>query len=209
MHRSRRLLLAAGLAASLAAPATARAQDEFATDASRLVTALGLRAGQTIGDIGAGGGQLAVALAREVGPSGQVYATELEESSRRDIREAAETAGLTNVTVLEAHPTRTNLPDRCCDALVMRRVYHHIGEPRRMNASMRESLRPGGYLAVIDFAPDSAESSDPDGRATGDRHGVTSATVVRELEEAGFELVEVKEGGGGDRYMVVVRRPPT
>jgi ubiquinone/menaquinone biosynthesis C-methylase UbiE len=208
MPRWKRLRLAACLAASLATPFTARAQNEFEADASRLVTALGLRAGQTVADIGAGRGQLVVALAREVGPSGQVYATEMEEGLRRDIREAAESAGLTNVTVLEAHSSRTNLPERCCDVLVMRRVYHHIGDPRRMNASMHQSLRPGGHLAIIDFPPDSAESADPNGRAVGDRHGVTSTTVVRELKEAGFEVVNVEEGGGRDRYMVVVRRPP-
>ena len=199
--------LAIALAALGAAPGTACAQDEFASDAARLATALRLEAGQTVADIGAGDGQLTVQLAREVGPTGRVYATELVEDRLEDIRRAVESAGLTNVTVLEAHATRTNLPERCCDALVMRRVYHHIGDPNRMNASMRESLKPGGLLAVIDFPPDSGESTEPNGRDTGDQHGVTSRTVVRELGEAGFEVVTVEEGGRNGRYMVVVRRP--
>jgi predicted methyltransferase len=76
-----------------------------------------------------------------------------------------------------------------------------------MNASMRQSLKPGGLLAVIDFEPDSAESPDPGNRDTGDQHGVTSATVVRELSQAGFEVVDVEEGNRPGRYMVVVRRP--
>ncbi len=76
-----------------------------------------------------------------------------------------------------------------------------------MNSSLRESLKPGGFLAVIDFAPDSAESADPGERDTGDHHGVTSATVVRELTQAGFEEVAVEQGDRPDRYMVVVRRP--
>ncbi len=206
--RKRWVLLAACVAAlpSFATPGCA--QDEFAADAERLVTALDLRAGQTVADIGAGRGQLAVALAREVGPSGRVYATELDEDRLRDIREAAASAELANVVVLEAHATRTNLPPQCCDALVLRRVYHHFGEPRLMNRSMLESLEPGGRLAVIDFAPDSAESADPEGRANGNQHGVTSATVARELGEAGFEIVSVEEGERAGRYMVVARRPP-
>lgn len=149
-----------------------------------------------------------MALARAVGPSGHVYATEVNEGRLRDIREAVESEGLKNVTIVEAHATRTNLPAQCCDALVLRRVYHHFGDPERMNASMRESLKPGGLLAVIDFSPDGAESDDPDGRDTGDQHGVTSETVVRELGQAGLEVVTVEEGGGRDRYLVVVRRPP-
>jgi ubiquinone/menaquinone biosynthesis C-methylase UbiE len=189
------------------APA-ACAQDEFAADAARLVTALKLDAGQTVADIGAGRGQLTVALARELGPSGHVYATELNPDRLRDIRQATDAAGLGNVSVIEAHATRTNLPERCCDALVLRRVYHHFDHPRLMNASLRRSLKPRGLLAVIDFAPDSAESADPSQRDTGNRHGVTSATVVRELSQAGFEVVEVEEGIGPGRFMVVMRRPP-
>ena len=208
MNRWRQLtLLVAGLAGMAAFAATANAQDEFASDAARLVTALRLDAGQTVADIGAGRGQLTVALAREVGPSGRVYATELDSDRLRDIRQATDSAGLENVSVIEAHATRTNLPERCCDALVLRRVYHHFDNPQVMNASMRQSLKTGGLLAVIDFEPDSAESPDPSNRDTGDQHGVTSATVVRELSQAGFEVVAVEEGTRPGRYMVVVRRP--
>ena len=91
----------------------------------------------------------------------------------------------------------------------MRRVYHHIGNPALMNASLLASLKPGGFLAVIDFPPDSAESDRPEGRDVGEQHGVTSATVARELGEAGFEVVAVDTGEGSDRYMVVARRPAT
>jgi ubiquinone/menaquinone biosynthesis C-methylase UbiE len=188
-------------------PGTTTAQDEYVSDAERLVTALQLQPGQTIADIGAGRGQLAIALARELAPAGQVYATELDPDRLRELREAAESAGLKNVTVIEAQATRTNLPEQCCDALVLRRVYHHFDNPGLMNASMRQSLKPGGLLAVIDFAPDSAESADPHERANGKQHGVTSATVVRELTQAGFQLVAVEKGSGIGRFMVVVRRP--
>ena len=206
-HCKQLALLVAGLAGMAAFPATANAQDEFASDAARLVTALKLDAGQTVADIGAGRGQLTIALAREVGPSGRVYATELDSARLRDIRQAADSAGLKNVSVIEAHATRTNLPERCCDALVLRRVYHHFSDPHLMNASLRQSLKPGGLLAIIDFEPDSAESPDPSNRDTGDQHGVTSATVVRELSQAGFELVAVEEGARPGRFLVVVRRP--
>jgi ubiquinone/menaquinone biosynthesis C-methylase UbiE len=201
MHPGRLLLVLATLTA--VAP-SAKAQDEFATDAARLVTALRLEPGKTVADIGAGHGQLTLALAREVGPSGRVYATELDDDRLEDIREATDSLG--NVSVLEAHATRTNLPEECCDALVMRLVYHHVDDPRRMNESLRQSLRPGGMLAIIDFPPDGSESEDPARRDTGDQHGITSATVVQELGQAGFEVVNVDEGNGR-RFMVVVRRP--
>ena len=197
------------LAMTVALATRAPAQDEFASDAARLVKALELGAGKTVADIGAGAGQLTVLLARTVGPSGRVYGTELNAERLRAIRDAADAAGLRNVTVIEGHATRTNLPESCCDALVVRFVYHHFDDPGSMNASLRQSLRPGGLLAVIDFAPDGAESADPGGRNSGDKHGVTSATVLRELRQAGFELVEVEEAIRNSGFMVVVRRPPS
>jgi predicted methyltransferase len=202
-----RLALALAVAGTATLAGPARAQDEFTSDAARLVTALGLGAGQSVADIGAGRGQLTVALAREVGPSGRVYATELEESRLQDIREAAKSAGLSNVSVLEAHTSRTNLPEQCCDALVLRLVYHHFTDPPPMNASLMQSLKPGGLLAVIEFPPDGDESADPADRDTGNQHGITSATVVRELTQAGFDLVTVENGLGSRRFMVVARRP--
>ena len=198
---------AAVLAMAVAVRAPAMAQDEFAADAARLVKALKLGHGQTVADIGAGAGQLTVALARVVGASGRVYGTELNAERLRAIREAADAAGLRNVAVIEGHATRTNLPESCCDALVVRFVYHHFDDPRLMNASLRQSLKPGGLLAVIDFAPDGRESVTPAGRSDGDQHGVTSATVVRELKEAGLEPVLVEEGVRRSSFMVVMRRP--
>lgn len=204
----RKRLLAPLIGMAVLAPIRpAAAQGEFASDAARLATALKLQAGQTVADIGAGSGQLTLELARLVGPSGRVYATELDEDRLRELRRIADSAELRNISVVEAHATRTNLPQGCCDALVLRRVYHHIGNPRAMNESLRESLKPGGSLAILDFAPDGSESADPDGRDTGDQHGVTSATVARELGEAGFEAVTVEEGDRPSRYLVVGRRP--
>ena len=207
MNRRRFAVLIACAAATLTGAVRASAQDEFALDAARLTRALGLTVGQTVADIGAGEGQLTVALANVVGPTGRVYATELETGVLRAIRRAAESAGLQNVTVLQAHATRTNLPDNCCDALVLRFVYHHIGNTRSMNGSLYQSLKPGGRLALIDFLPDGKESADPTRRSTGAQHGVTPATVVCELREAGFDLVVAEERSGRTGFMVVMRRP--
>ena len=163
MNRRRFAVLVASSIAALAYPVRAAAQDEFALDAERLTKALELTRGQTVADIGAGAGELTVKLARVVGPTGRLYSTELEPDRIRAIRRAASSARLKNVTVLEAHATRTNLDDQCCDALVMRLVYHHIKNPVLMNQSLYRSLKSGGRLAIIDFPPDSG-SADPSRR---------------------------------------------
>ena len=191
----------------LAAPTTQ--QDGFAFDATRLTKTAGLAAGQTVADIGAGLGELTLELARIVGPSGRVFSTEMSAERVEGIRKLAAGAGLKNVTALDAHATRTNLPDRCCDALVIRFVYHHFADPAAMNASLFQSVKPGGHVAVIDFAPPGKEGATAGNRGDKDTHGVLPATVIRELREAGFELVSqeqeaAKEGKG---FLVVMRRP--
>lgn len=176
---------------------------EYSSDVSWLINVLDLEEGSVVADIGAGDGDQALAIARHVGPSGKVYSSELGTEDLQDLREAVESASVDNVTVVEGHPTQTNLPEECCDALYLRRVYHHFGDPASMNKSLYRTLKPGGRLAVIDFEPTESESEDPDGRATGSQHGVTADTVVEELRQAGFVLVSSKQPSGRGVYVVM------
>ena len=89
----------------------------------------------------------------------------------------------------------------------MRNVYHHFGDPGAMNASLFKSLKPGGSLAVQDFGPPpGAESATPSGRSQDGHHGVTPATVERELKAAGFDILSSSEWPLR-AFMVVARRP--
>src|SRR5438874_7955144 len=95
---------------------TAAAPDD-AADAARLVDVLGVHGGSVVADIGAGDGELTVLMAKEVGPSGRVYATDLGGTPLDRLRKAIEKAGPTNVEVVEGHAVRTNLPAECCDGI--------------------------------------------------------------------------------------------
>lgn len=186
--------------------ACAVAADEFTDDARRLSAAIGLRAGQVVADIGAGSGGLTVALAKEVGERGRVFSTEMTEPRRDEIRRAAERAGLGNVTVLEAQATATNLPAECCDAIVIRNVYHHFAEPAPMNRSILASLKPGGHVVVIDFEPRNGSTAAADRRDDEGSHGVDADTVIAEMTAAGFERVSVAPGDERRSFMVVLRK---
>src|SRR5688572_8382518 len=98
-------------------------------EAERLAGVLRLGPGQRVAEIGAGGGRFTVAFARTVGSSGHVYSTELSPEQRHATSERIAATGLTNVTVLEGAPAATNLPDACCEVIVMRSVYHHLADP--------------------------------------------------------------------------------
>lgn len=196
---------ATALTVFLAGPAAAQ-QD--AADVERLVDALQIRLGMRVAEIGAGNGSLTVALAKAVGPDGYVYSNEISADRRRAIGTAVRDAGLDNVTVIESGAADANLPAACCDALFMRNVYHHFDDPAAMNDSLFRALRPGARIAIIDFPPRGGhEAREADDRDQGNAHGVTTDTVERELQAAGFTVVTTDHARGSRWFMVVAQKP--
>jgi ubiquinone/menaquinone biosynthesis C-methylase UbiE len=176
-----------------------------AADAEWLVKVLDIRPGHTVGEIGAGGGELSVAMANAVGDSGRVLSNELSAKSLASLKKRFADEGLQRITVVEGRAADTNFPAECCDAIFMRSVYHHFADPAAMNASLFKSLKPGGRLAVIDFTPPGEEAASPAGRAGDNFHGVKPATVERELKAAGFEVISSEQVNRAVK--VVARRP--
>ncbi len=181
--------------------------DRDAADAAKLIEMLEIRAGWTIADIGAGGGALVPPMSRRVGPSGRLYATDINADRLTDIKKVVASASLENVTVLLGGADQTNLPDACCDAIFMRLVYHHFGDPPAMNASLLRALKPGGRLGILDFVPDSKVSAPPGKRNEGAAHGVMPATIVEELKAAGFADVQEIPWPSPPTIAVVGRKP--
>jgi predicted methyltransferase len=197
------------LAAAASFPYLPLIHGTTADEVERLASWLEVRPGMRVADLGAGDGTYAVALARRVGPSGQVYATELGADRLADIRWAATEAGLSNVAVIEGAVSRTNLPDACCDALFSRLVYHHLTDPAAINADILRALRPGGHMLIIDFEPGGIMNwiGRPETATRHGGHGTPKGTVVRDVTAAGFQLVRGPEAWRGRIYGVLFRRP--
>ena len=158
-------------------------------EVARLTKLAGVRKGQTIGEIGAGGGRFSLALAQAVGARGRVYASELAGPTYDAL--SARVAGISNITVVKAERESTNLPDSCCDVLLLRNVYHHVTNPERFLASVKRALRPDGRVFVIDFEPGAlwfhgGRPGDASERRPG--HGVSQAAAAAEFQAAGFRV---------------------
>lgn len=162
-----------------------------------IAEALGLEPGMVVADVGAGSGEWAVDLARRVGDGGHVYATEVNARLLNDIRDAAEDEGLENVTVILGEVDDSGLPEACCDAMLLRHVYHHFAEPEAMAASLLRSLRPGGTIAVVEMP----------GRRRGESHSISDEDLIEGMTGAGFEVVREVEDWPGRDYCILFRRP--
>jgi ubiquinone/menaquinone biosynthesis C-methylase UbiE len=171
----------------------------------RLREALALRTGMVVADVGAGRGQLTLALAGAVGSNGHVFSSDIDPDRLRALRDAVAEAKLGNVTIVEATPAESGLPAGCCDAIVLRRVYHHLTDPAASNASLLRALRPGGLLAVIDIPP-------PFFFPERSSLGIASQIVVGEVTASGFEMLRLSTDWPGrgplESYCALFRKPP-
>jgi ubiquinone/menaquinone biosynthesis C-methylase UbiE len=203
--RERRRLFLAVAALSVLLFLGAASRDEIA----RLNHLMGWKAGQTLADVGAGEGEIGIAAAAVVGPGGKVYLTELDERKKKALEETVSEKGLKNVVVVQGAEKQTNLPEDCCDEIVMRRVYHHFTAPTDMDASLLRSLKPGGELAVIDFPPRKWLSlSDPVKGVPANRggHGIPQKILIEEMTAAGFTVGRIANDWPEDSYCVVFRK---
>jgi ubiquinone/menaquinone biosynthesis C-methylase UbiE len=179
--------------------------------AERLATVLNWQAGSVVADVGAGEGGLALAAAKFVGPSGRVFATELDPKRLANLEDQAARQRDQNITVIKAGEAQTNLPPACCDSIFMRYVYHRFTQPAQEDASLFQALKSGGFLAVIDFPPtqdaSAFESSIEDVASNRGGVGITKQALTDELTAAGFQLVTGPTDWPGQDYCLVFRKP--
>jgi ubiquinone/menaquinone biosynthesis C-methylase UbiE len=207
------LFLAPAVSAAQRPAAVVRQEREQASrEIPKLADVLSLKPGMTVADVGAGGGAMAVSMAKWLGPSGRVYATDVRDAQLTEIRDAVARDGLKNVVVLEGAARATNLPNECCDAIFLRDVYHHLTNPQAFDASLLAAVKPGGRIAIMDFEPEPG-SKVPEGvPANRDGHGIRASMIVSELTQAGFRHVRTMSRWPGDidrdmLYLVLFEKP--
>ncbi|HEV2421753.1 MAG TPA: methyltransferase domain-containing protein [Candidatus Acidoferrales bacterium] len=193
----RSLILLLALCASVALPC--RAQDSWHQEAGQLASLLKWHEGSVVADIGAGKGQLTLAAAERIAPTGKIYSTELDSQEVDALKELAKNQ--TSITVVQAAEASTNLPSACCDSIFMRLVYHHLTKPAEIDASLFQSLKSGGRLAVIDENPRPGSSIPPGVPPNRVGHGIPQKILIRELTAAGFRVETIENTWpAGDPY---------
>jgi SAM-dependent methyltransferase len=147
----------------------------------QVIQALNLAPSSVVADIGSGTGYFSIRLAHFV-PKGRVFGVDIEPDMVKYLAERAKRDGLANVTAVPGKPDDPRLPAKV-DVVIMVDVFHHIADRDPYFRKLRNSLKPGGRVAIIDYKKDS-----PMGPPTSER--ITPDGVKAELRAAGYALVK-------------------
>ena len=116
-----------------------------------VLSALDLKPGQRVADLGAGGGYLTFRLARAVGPEGRVYAVDTDHDMRYRVDRQAADKGLANINTVD--PTEGPLAPEQLDLVLIVNTFHHLPEDVTYFEDLADLLADGGRLAVIEPHP--------------------------------------------------------
>lgn len=159
---------------------------------------LAIAPGMTVADIGAGTGFFEPYLAAAVGADGKVLALDVESGMVDFLRKRVADEGLANVEPRRVEPDDPGLGSATVDRILVVDTWHHIDDRAAYSARLREALKPGGTVTVVDF-----ERSSPHGPPP--QHRLTSDQVAAELEAGGLHAETVSEDLEY-QYVVVARR---
>ena len=122
-----------------------------------------LNEGETVLDLGSGGGIDVLLSAKRVGPSGKVYGVDMTDEMLELANKNKAEAGATNVEFLKGYIEEVPLPDRTVDVVISNCVINLAADKSRVFAEMHRVLKPGGRVGVTDVVADNELS--PEQRA--------------------------------------------
>ena len=168
-----------------------------------LAEVAGPRPGTDVADIGAGSGFMARELARLVGPTGTVYAVDINPVMMQHVALRAAADDIPNLRTLVCTDRSVNLPHGPVDLGVICDTYHHFEYPASTLRTIHEALRPGGQIVLVDFRREPGVS-----RAWIIDHVRAGREVfIGEITAAGFELIQEHDVPGlEENYVLRFRR---
>jgi ubiquinone/menaquinone biosynthesis C-methylase UbiE len=148
---------------------TAVQRRDIQREATEIAQLLQLSETTVLADVGAGGGTWTFLLAPRVG---HIFATDVKGPQVSGIENYVRSRGIANVSVILGTQEQTGLPSSCCDAMLLRLVYHAFRNPPMMRDSIRRALKTHARILIVDFEP-------------------TPEQLSEEMRTAGFEQLQM------------------
>jgi ubiquinone/menaquinone biosynthesis C-methylase UbiE len=138
-----------------------------------------------VADIGAGSGYYTSRISKRLGPTGRVYATDIQPGMIALLNRRITSEGLTNVTTILGAMDDPKLPPKSVDLAIMVDVYHELQQPQLFLQRLKDAFKPGGRLVLLEFRKEDATVP------ILEVHKMSVAEVKAELEAEGFALERV------------------
>src|SRR5690606_6857214 len=148
---------------------------------------MGLRDGAIVADIGCGNGWQSLRVAERIAPHGLVLAVDVQQGMLDQLIERQREAGIRNVHPILGEFTDPLLPPGKVDWILLVDAYHEFSDPEPMLARMKESLAPGGRVALPEYRAEQDPATIP--FPIPRNHKMTIDEVMSEWVPAGVELV--------------------
>jgi ubiquinone/menaquinone biosynthesis C-methylase UbiE len=165
-----------------------------------VIAKLRLMPGNVVADLGAGAGAFSLPLAKAVGPTGKVYAVDIDRGLVDYIGRKAAAEKLTNVEPVLGRFTDPALPAADVDVAFLHDVLHHIEDRAAYLKNAARYLKPRGRVAVVDFdGPTGPHSTQPTLQ-------ITRTLLGRWMDEAGLALAEELPSFDGKWYVIYAKK---
>jgi ubiquinone/menaquinone biosynthesis C-methylase UbiE len=157
--------------------------------------------GASVADIGAGSGYMTVKLAARVGPTGRVFANDVQPQMLELLARRLAGKRIANVTMVQGTADDPKLPPSSVDLELMVDVYHELSQPQAMLRHLREALKPGGRLVLLEYRKEDPRIP------IRPEHKMSVAEAKLEVEAEGFTLSKVDEALPRQHILIFTMKP--
>jgi SAM-dependent methyltransferase len=164
-------------------------------EAGEIARLLEIKAGMTVGDIGAGSGYHTVRLSPLVGPTGSVVAEDVTRDYLVELARRTERLKLTNVIFALGEPHDPRLPASSLDAALLVHMYHEIAQPYAFLYNLAPALKRGARVGIVDVERPTSE------------HGTPIKLLRCELTAVGYYEIATYQLAGDGGYLAVFSAP--
>jgi ubiquinone/menaquinone biosynthesis C-methylase UbiE len=177
-----------------------RSERENEEGPDRALDVLKIPKGAAVADVGAGSGYMTVRLSTRVGPTGKVYANDIQPEMLRLLGRRLMTEHITNVTLVQGSVDDPRLPQSAVDLELLVDVYHEFSAPQAMLRHLRDALKPEGRLVLLEYRKE--DPSIP----IRPEHKMSVAEAKLEVEAEGYTLSNIDESLPRQHILVFTKR---
>jgi ubiquinone/menaquinone biosynthesis C-methylase UbiE len=170
------------------------------SDPEKIVSSLPVEVGASVADLGAGTGAWSIPLAKKVGPSGKVYACEVQKDMLVRIENDAKAHNLNNIQTVwsnvETHQG-TKLRDGSIDWAIAANVLFQVEDRKSFIKEIFRILKPGGHCLLVDWK-ESFGNLGPH-----EKDVIKEDEAVAEFSNAGLRKTPIAIDGGSHHYAII------